>query len=376
MVASDRLIVNKYPSPQGGVERRTSWIDLLEAMAIFFVVAYHSTLQTFDFLSNGTWSAYLPYFIRAPFSTCVPVFFFCNGYLRFKKQFCLGRHIRLTLRMFFLTCIWGVLLILILAVFHGEWQALTLRDVLRRFINLDGIGFLWYMGALVCVYLLFPLLKFAYDKHPAVFFYFFAVCFVLTIGNNLLNIAATTASPLIGKPAVVYDFNFFGMFNVFRGWKGESLTYFCLGGIAVMLEKRLRELPKQKRNMAAAAGLFVSSLGYFAFAVLCSKISGAVWDIVYSGYATFFTFLNVCFLVLLAWNYQKENRLIQAVSKNTLGIYYMHAAVFALTKPVVTRYPALCTPLGNALHAAAACLICLLASLAIKRAPVIRNLLK
>lgn len=56
-------------------QKRYAHIDLLESIAIFFVVIYHSTIYTFDILQDNSVVNYLLYFDRTILSTCVPLFF-------------------------------------------------------------------------------------------------------------------------------------------------------------------------------------------------------------------------------------------------------------------------------------------------------------
>lgn len=73
--------------------KRLTYIDLLESIAIFFVLLYHSRLYATDFLSDSSISNYISYFSTTILSTCVPLFFFANGYLLFSKPFVLKKHI-------------------------------------------------------------------------------------------------------------------------------------------------------------------------------------------------------------------------------------------------------------------------------------------
>ncbi len=67
-------------------------IDLIECIAMLFVVMYHSTTVPYDF--NQSAYECVNYFIRAILSTCVPLFFFANGYLLINKKFDLKKHLK------------------------------------------------------------------------------------------------------------------------------------------------------------------------------------------------------------------------------------------------------------------------------------------
>ena len=61
-------------------------LDLMKAMAIYFVLIYHFPIMEVDFIGTGKTGAYSNFFIFSIFSTCVPIFFFINGALLFNKS--------------------------------------------------------------------------------------------------------------------------------------------------------------------------------------------------------------------------------------------------------------------------------------------------
>ena len=78
---------------------RIEYIDLLEASAILFVVLYHTRDYTYNFLEGEKGLLlYVPYFFRAVLSTCVPLFFFANGFLLLNKKFDLKNRARFAKR--------------------------------------------------------------------------------------------------------------------------------------------------------------------------------------------------------------------------------------------------------------------------------------
>lgn len=91
---------------------------------------------------------------------------------------------------------------------------------------------LWYMGALVCIYILFPLLKVVFDNSRKVFIYFTVVCAILTFGNELINHFITILLNTAGLYEGIIDVNWFNDFNPFRNIFGYAFVYFCVGGLA------------------------------------------------------------------------------------------------------------------------------------------------
>ena len=75
-------------------QTRLYFIDLLESIAIFLVLAYHGTNYEYSFLEDsGNVLFYLRYYFRTILSCCVPLFFFANGYLLLNRDFNIKKHI-------------------------------------------------------------------------------------------------------------------------------------------------------------------------------------------------------------------------------------------------------------------------------------------
>ena len=141
-------------------KKRLTHIDLLELIAMFFVILYHSTLYPYDFLAEHNFANYILYFCRTILSTCVPLFFFANGYLLFRKEFVLREHILKIIRLSVLTLMWAIITLLLLQPIKQE--TLSLTEFIKAIWNwkLGWINHLWYMGALICIYIFFPLYNF------------------------------------------------------------------------------------------------------------------------------------------------------------------------------------------------------------------------
>ena len=149
--------------------KRLAHIDILEFIAIFFVILYHSTLYSYDFLMECKFTHYVLYYFRTILSTCVPLFFFANGYLLFGKSFALRKHILKMIKLIALTMIWAIITLIFLQPIKQE--TLSLVEFIKSIWHWKQgwINHLWYMGALICIYVFFPLLKNAYDNNYKVF---------------------------------------------------------------------------------------------------------------------------------------------------------------------------------------------------------------
>ncbi len=312
---------------------RLGWVDLIESLAIFMVIFYHSTafVSNYDLsiVADHQLTFYIFYFLRSIFTVCVPLFFFVNGFLLFRQNFDLKRHLTKIFKFTVLAIVWYALALGFLVLLH--YDELPDKNIITLLGSVkSGVNHLWYLGALVCIYLLFPLLKVAYDRQKTIFLYFCLICFILTFGNSLLAEIFTLFSHTILKQGIDFSTtNFFSIFNPLRGTYAFSVTFFCLGGVANYYLPRLTSLPKTLRNRTALATLIFSWISLFLLSLLFSSVTGKIWDNVWFGYDTIFTLTAVLSIFILALNWGRESPLFTLISKNTLGIYLIHTLIIA-----------------------------------------------
>ena len=312
---------------------RIAWIDLLETIAIFSVVLCHCTAHIANMpLSEANVGFYLHYALRSITAVCVPLFFFANGYLLLTRPFDLKRHFRKIIKFIFIAVFWYALTLAFLVFLHRD--QLAVNGFSNTIASLKyGVTHLWYLGALVCLYIFFPLLKVAYDHHRQAFIYFTLVCAIITFGNTLLNNLMTFYSSFINHQGIIYtDTNFLNIFNPFRGMYGYTFVYFCLGGVVAYYFDKIKAVARQKRNLIALCGLILGWLGLFGLGLMYSKASGQIWDNIWYGYDTIFALITTISIFFLSLNWRQDNIIFRTISRNTLGIYLIHMLIiYALT---------------------------------------------
>lgn len=366
------------------ISERLYSLDLLKVIAIVFVVSYHLCYYSHDFLSTGAPFAYIVYFFHTILSACVPVFFFVNGYLLFGKPYDLKKHMRKTLKYVSLVFVWAVLL-LAGNVLHTR-DSLTAYEWFDAILKLDlkrEIDLLWYLGALVGIYVLFPALKALFDADIKGFQLITVSLAFLTIGHGFLNDCILFAGKLCSSlfpgvtlPYFTLDNAIFLNFNPFRGPYAFTFVYFCLGGLAWKYANRIFAIPFKKRNAIATAGIVVSCSLLFLQGVFFSRyIDRAVWDVVWYGYDTVFTLVNTCCLFLLSLNYRSKHTVVQHISRNTLGIYLLHTVLARFVQPVISYAAVLFGFVPFNLYLVFIIFLCLLVIAVIRKVPVIRHLL-
>lgn len=353
---------------------RIAWIDLLETLAIFLVILCHNSLYQLDLVSpHAGFSNYLIYFINTIKVIGVPLFFFINGYLLFSKKLDLCRHLKKTIHYIIITIIWAGFALLVL----NDFQFTSLSS----FLSAKGdIAYLWFMGALIVIYFLFPILKAAYDQNPKLILYFVIMCAIFTFGNTILNQLYTIYSAgILHQPVVHYDVNFFQMFNPFQGIHGYTLVYFCLGGLVYYYRDQILSLKPKTRNLIGVAGIIFGMAGLFLISLLYIKTRGIYWDHIFNGYDTVFAFCLTTGVFLLALNWSnarhpKLNHFFEVASRNTLGIYFLHTILVFLSINFLRTIPVLCNFFGTFFYGVIVFFLSLTISIIMRKIPVIRQL--
>lgn len=373
---TESLDAEVLPAP-----KRMPSIDFDEALAMFFVVLYHSRYYGVNFLENGL-SVFPLYALNGLLSTCVPMFFLVNGFLLFRKDLDLRKHIAKTVRLAVVTVIWSFIIPAILCPITGT--EVTLRELfdLGWYRKAGWNNQLWFMGALVCLYIFFPLLKVAYDKCRPAFVFFTITCAIMTFGTVLLNESASAIlCGFFGRESL-FDFDYFKSFNPFGGRYDFSFVYFCVGGLLWEKKDILASWNPQTRIATASVTLLVSTLLLAGWGWLASTVNGKIFDSVFHGYDTVFVFANTIALFILGLSHKGKSELphhlILAISQNTLGILYIHNIVRVVLDMLVSPSAALLELLssfaGSALYACVIVLVSLGIVLLIKKIPLLRKL--
>lgn len=161
---------------------RFGYIDLLETIAIICIVFYHGAIGNANILS-GKMIGYVNYFIQTLVAVAVPLFFVVNGFLLFGRGFNLKKHIRKTIRVAAIAIIWGVITIIFLMFIRGEY--LSAKEFLLTFWQTrpNWTSHLWFLGELVCIYLLFPVLYYIHRDQRKIFIYFVVIGIAMIFGN-------------------------------------------------------------------------------------------------------------------------------------------------------------------------------------------------
>ena len=141
--------------------KRYYFIDIIESFAMLMVIMCHCNSYSYDIVNDGNFLTYIGYYSRTILSTGVPLFFLVNGYLLFNRPMNVKKHMLKILRLVVLSVIWSIIVVAGTMIMNRGF--LSIREFVLTILyqDVNYLGFIWYMGALVSMYFFFPALKFA-----------------------------------------------------------------------------------------------------------------------------------------------------------------------------------------------------------------------
>ncbi|MBR2834949.1 MAG: acyltransferase [Coriobacteriales bacterium] len=313
------------------MRQRLHNLDLLKTLAMLMVVIIHAVRLVADVVQYPTIGNYCSLTLRL-LCEGVPIFLLVNGFLLFGKQtFDLSAHLRKTGKLFALLVIWSIILIGIQYPLHAVLYG-TPIDITEMFelfldtkVNSLYSGTLWYLQALVAVYLLFPLFKCAYDTDGRLFEYLFVVAAVCAGIPALISMASflpvsETAMSFISKTQA-----WFGQMIPFAG--SEFLFYFLLGGMIRKYSAKL-ELQKNRWTMIGAGAFVLSVFWTISMGFLGGSVP--VFNVNYWGIFEPFIIIGwYCLTLRYHGTPEIAQRITTSVGSLTLGIYLVHPLVIA-----------------------------------------------
>lgn len=203
---------------------RLPGFDVAKIFAMFQVVLIHFSFYTNSFANTALSRAITSFTV-----TCVPLFIAVNGALLLNRSYNYKNHLARIIKYVILLFAWRLIHI---ALYNAEGAPrLPLTDFLALAIsgNSDGypLGHFWFLYALIGLYLLFPLIKLAWDKDRAALIPVCAAIAFLFCGVDFLRIITLLVNPFMYEKLST----FFGAFSSFNPLSsvGYLILYF-IGG--------------------------------------------------------------------------------------------------------------------------------------------------
>ena len=173
----------------------------------------------------------------------------------------------------------------------------------------------------------------------------------------------------------MFSYNWFNIFNPFRGIYGYTFFYFCIGGIAHDIKSRVKIVSQYKLNVIAIISLFCSFASLFLIGLNLSIICDNMWDVVWNGYDTIPTLIDVLSIFVLSLSFKKSYPFIRYISCNTLGIYFTHEIFIHLLRNYIRSFSFFSSFIGSFIFAIFVLLISLTIVCMIKKTPILNKIL-
>ena len=356
------------PATPKKVKKQYPALDLMKFMGILIVVWYHCRLIIVpNIRTDNSLDQYFFYLITTLVGPCVPFFFIVNGFLQFDKPLNLKKHLKTTWHFVWITLIWSAITLFATLLARGyafnfsifghhlftlnpDGYPVSLKYFLKNTVlikNLITDGqtawyyHLWFMGAMVILYLFFPLLKLAWDHDRKIYYFFLGAVFVIVFGNKALNMCLNVFSWLLTGRNPARDFegnmmytgyNFLSIFNPFQGIDGYIFVYFMLGAILKEKMDRFLEIFTVRRCII---GIILTTACLYLYGYFMTKSTNVLWNSGDQyGNDIVFSLVRVLCIFGLACRYKGTgfgSRFIKYIARNTLGIYFIHYVIRNLT---------------------------------------------
>lgn len=359
--------------------KRIDYLDILKAVAIFLVVFCHFVL-----LSGTVWANL---FMCACWMA-VPVFFMVNGALLFARPLNLRKHFKKTAGVYLVQVAWKLVYMLAIPpLTGGSLEGISAGEAfnyLFLFGELPGIinGHLWFIEALLAVYVVFPLFRVLWDreapdKRKAVWF-FAAASLFCTNGFHSLGVLGD----MLRRAGLPFSISFesAAAFQPF-GKYGNMLGFFLLGALLASIKKPLFGTCLKQR---IAGGVMLAG-GLFALWGVKWFLSGQPgWDgvLLQEGYRHVPVIFMASGLFLIFKDVTMKRKwlavFVRAFAARTLGIFYLHWLFgWLLVNPLAGFLMARGIPFGigsNILKNILLILPSLAVTMLLERVPAVRKL--
>ncbi|MCX6216335.1 acyltransferase [Spirosoma sp.] len=357
-------------------KERNIGYDAVKTFSIFLVCIYHYPFFNANFTDTNTFDIYLNYFLLGAASAGVPLFFMVNGALLLNKPYEFRPFLHKIVKLISLFVIWDIILLVGFQLLTNHRASLKSFVLDLFYLKMDVTNHLWFLQALLSVYLFYPIIKEVYEAARKEVLYWLCFTIVLfSFGNLFLNSAINVTEFLFHRNYLKEEeVNFFPFINPFGNYY-FSLFYFILGGL--LSKKRLTYF--YKAPSWVLIGIYLLSLFIlFLYGIIMTISDQKLYDTVWYGYYSVMTLAMSISVFILFSRLEYRNKIINycliIIGSNTLGIYLVHRFIGWFVNQLVTGNNLSGNLAISLLCAAIIVVSSLLIVLAIKKAPILKKL--
>lgn len=305
-------------------KQRIVYFDFLKVISIFLVIFVHYSWISDSKASNLTMIMTI---------IAVPLFFMINGALLLSKEkFDIKSHYKKLFWIIIGTISWKFLILLIcLITSRVNMESFSATDIFNYGFTATSLHnvpaeHLWFMYALIRIYIIYPFIRLAFEKDKKYIKYMFVFGFIFSFGIELFN----TIFFFVSQKGIVNKFS--GISNTFCPVTDLTyITYFLLG----YLVHNKFYVQGGKWNSSKVALL----LGIYIIGILMILLArymqvGSLLDGKYQRINEDYTkmgnlIMTSSLFILFSGLPIKENKFVSFIGKRTINIYYIHMILVA-----------------------------------------------
>jgi surface polysaccharide O-acyltransferase-like enzyme len=339
------------------VKHRIAGYDVAKTLAMFFVVLLHFVFYTIAFPNTIAGNI-----VTTACAVCVPLFFAVNGALTLTRPFNREKHIRKIITTVVIVALWKAIAAVFFIVVDGS-HPVSVKNFVQ--FELGGgfgdypAGYFWLMNALIAVYLVFPLVKMAFDaadgttspaeglaekgttqdaaKRPAnrtPLYWLIGVIAAFTVGKDTLRVILQMAGTLLGHNNVASVLDSVDEYYIF-GQYGYVLLYFVAGGLVAQRIQRLNSESGEAGAswkpsgrllaalMAVIAVCYAADFGIQRYQHAATGLNFSI-DMGYWLLPTFAATMLLLFLLASVRLGRRCSAVAEHPGSNTFGVYMLH----------------------------------------------------
>ncbi len=319
---------------------RIDGIDVLKALAMFWVITLHADLWLYDIVAQDYSTKSLFYYAFRLAAEGVPVFITVNGFLLFRKStFDLKKHLLKTGKLILLLFIWAFILASYQAFINNNFSIpFVLLKVLDTHINSEYTGVLWYIQGLASAWLLFPIFKYVHDNNKKIYRYIFYVVAFFTLGLRFINFVVKIIALFVPAdyPGLIVPL-LNRMDPLDRDQNDNYVFFMLLGGMIADNEERIKE----KRSLLVPLGI-AAWIASFFIAKWLTKRYGYLHEPSFNYCSIFTLFMMLGYFAFALGLPSRDSlpaRFIKSLGKNSLGVYFLHIIVLITFRFIINKTP-------------------------------------
>lgn len=346
--------------------QRIYYLDILRVVACLCVILTHASSQ-FVVEEIGSFNFWIGNIVDGLSRIAVPLFVMISGVLMLDKNYhyTTKKLIKHIVKMIMFFVFWSAIYSIVLNIIEPviiQHKPIDIKKIIGSFI--EGHYHLWFIYMIVGLYLILPLLRLwvkEENKKYVEYFIILSIIFtyiipqIISIGSNYSDIFENINDIIQERLNIKYV--------------GGYTTYFLLGWYIHNYDL------KNKKSIYALGviGTIITIVGTYVLSVSTGK---AVQ--MYDNLSFNILFQSIMIFMLIKTKFQhtnnKENKFITIVSKNSLGIYAIHAAFVPIIYNLLIKAGLQIAIINISLVFIISFIIALLGSYIISKIPIIKRI--